>query len=321
MVASRAGRAGTAIAVSVTEAVLLLAFNRPGYLRQVIDRLREVRPPRVYLAVDGPRPHRAGEQAAVVECRDMTSTLDWGCEVHTLFQQRNLGCGLGVSTAVSWFFEHEERGIILEDDILADPSFFPFCTELLDRYAEDPRVLAISGCNFVPLQAHGERGAYRFSRIPHIWGWATWRRAWALHRLDIGDWRTRLPVRDLWRASDRSASEALYWATTFELISRGEIDTWDGQLVLTAMTGGGLTATSNVNLVENIGFGADATHTQRRPDYLRPVEPIMLPTEPVPVRADRSADAWTRAHVFGATARGMAGQGALYLRRRRRRVS
>jgi len=305
---------------TASDAVLVLAFNRPEYLGRLIERLREVQPPRVYLAVDGPRPNRPGEAEAVQECRDLSGSLDWGCEVRTLFQEHNLGCGLGVSTALGWFFEQEERGIILEDDILPDPSFFPFCTELLERYADDPSVLAISGCNFVPPQAQSIPGAYRFARVPHIWGWATWRRSLGDYRLDIADWRSRLRLGDLWRAAQHSMPGALYWATTFELIGRGEIDTWDGQLVLTAMTGGGLTATSNVNLIENIGFGVDATHTQRRPGYLRPVEPIALPTAPVPVRADDAADTWTRIHVFGATVRGMAGQGALYLRRRRRRV-
>jgi len=307
--------------MNVTEPVLLVAFNRPVLLGRVIDRLREVRPERVYLAVDGPRPDRPADAEMVKACRGLTSALDWGCEVRTLFQESNRGCGLGVRLAVSWFFEHEERGIILEDDILPDPTFFPFCAELLQRYADDPRVLAISGCNFVPPEAHGTSGAYRFSRIPHIWGWATWRRGWAQHRLDISDWRTRVPVGALWRACDRSIPSSLYWATTFELIGKGEIDTWDGQLVVSAFEHGGLTATANVNLVENIGFGSDATHTARRPDYLRPVQAMVLPTIPVPVEVDRLADRWTNVNVFGATVRGMAGQGALYLRRRLRRVS
>lgn len=307
--------------MATDEAVLVLAFNRPDHLATLIGRLRDIRPPRVYLAVDGARPGRPGEAEAVAACRDLLSAFDWPCERRTLFQESNLGCGNGVTTAISWFFEHEERGIILEDDILPDPSFFPFCTELLDRYEGDPRVFAISGCNYVPEAARDSRGAYRFSRVPHIWGWATWRRTWVKHQLDIAGWRSRLPARQLWSAVDHSPAGFAYWASTFELLARRQVDTWDGQLVLASMADGGLTATSNVNLVENLGFGADATHTVRRPDYLQPVAPIDLPTEAVPVVVDKRADAWTRTHVFRATAAGLADQGARYVRQRRGRTS
>ena len=154
--------------VRATEAVLVIAFNRPDHLGVLLDRLRAVKPPRVYVAVDGARDGRPDEAERVQACRDLVAAIDWPCQVETLFQDRNLGCGLGVSTAISWFFAHEERGIILEDDIIPDPSFFPFCSELLDRYQDDRRVFAISGCNFVPREEMGSHGAYRFSQVPHI---------------------------------------------------------------------------------------------------------------------------------------------------------
>ncbi len=302
------------------DAVLILAFNRPDHLRRLIERLREVAPSRVYLAVDGPRVDRIVEREAVMECRALAASIDWPCIVETNFQERNLGCGLGVATAITWFFSREERGIILEDDILPDPSFFPFCTELLDRYEDDARVFAISGCNYVPPEAMGGAGAYRFSRVPHIWGWATWRRSWQSHALNIKDWRTRLPMRALWRSSGRSVAGMAYWTSTFELLARNQVDTWDGQLVLAGMAADQWTATSNVNLVENLGFGSAATHTVRRPGYLREVEAIRLPTGAVPVEIDERADAWTRRYHFGATVPGFAAQGARYLRRRLRRT-
>ena len=255
----------------------------------------------------------------MAECRALAAAIDWPCQIATLFQQVNLGCGLGVSTALTWFFSHEERGIILEDDILPELSFFPFCTELLDRYQDDPRVFAISGCNYVPPEAITGPGAYRFSRVSHIWGWATWRRSWDLHRLDISDWRARLPMRVRWAATGRSLAGLAYWSSTFTLLARQQVDTWDGQLVLAAMADGGLTATSNINLVENLGFGPTATHTVRRPEYLREVESIELPTTPVEVVVDERADAWTRRFHFGATLPGFATSGARYLSGRLRR--
>lgn len=301
------------------EPVLILAFNRPEHLRALIDRLKQVRPSKVYLAVDGARPDRPAEAAAVRACQELLSAIDWPCTTSTLFQRANLGCGLGVSTAITWFFEHEERGIILEDDILPDVSFFPFCAELLDRYQDDARVFAISGCNYVPPEVISSPGAYRFSRVPHIWGWATWRRSWARHRLDIDCWRRELPPRDLWRSAGRSPAGFAYWTSTFELLGRKQVDTWDGQLVFASMVADGVTATSNVNLVENLGFGTSATHTVRKPDYLRKVESIAVPTEPVAVEVDEAADAWTRRHHFEATLVGFTKQGTRYLRRRLRR--
>lgn len=308
--------------MTATEAVLVVAFNRPDDLRRLLGRLRTVRPPRVYLAVDGARPDRPGEEAAVAACRALAEAIDWPCESHTLFRDANLGCGLGVSSAIDWFFAHEERGIILEDDILPDPTFFPFCSELLDRYEQNERVFAISGCNYVPPGHMSDpAAAYRFSRVPHIWGWATWRRSWRRYRLDIAGWRSDLPARALWRASGRCVSGFAYWTSTFELLARKQVDTWDGQLVYASMVAGGLTATSNVNLVENLGFNESATHTVVRHDYLRAVQPIALPTTPVRVEVDERADAWTRRHHFGATLPGFVAQGARYVRRRLGRTS
>ena len=308
--------------MAVNEAVLVMAFNRPDRLTTLIDRLREVQPTRVYLAVDGPRPDRAGEADRVQACRDLTAAIDWPCEVHSLFQDTNLGCGLGVTTAITWFFTQEERGIILEDDIIPDPTFFGFCTELLDRYENDERVFAVSGANLVPPSelTHPEE-PYRFTQVPHIWGWATWRRSWAQHRLDISDWRRRLPLRRLWSRSGHSLPGTVFWAGTFEALGRKQVDTWDGQLVLAAMERGQFTAISNVCLTENIGFGSDATHTVESMDDLLPVTPIALPTRPVPVRVDSRADAWTRRHHFGATFTGVSRLVVKYVQRMRKGTS
>jgi hypothetical protein len=306
--------------MATSEPVLLIAFNRPDHLVKVIDRLREVEPTAIYFAVDGARADRPAEKANVDACRALVAAFDWPCEVKTLFHDTNLGCGLGVSSAITWFFEHVERGIILEDDIVPDPSFFPFCSELLDRYADDARVQAISGCNFVPpsAQSHPEQ-AYRFSQVAHIWGWATWRRSWAGYRLDIAGWRKELPPIELWKRAGHSVPGGVYWGSTFELLARKEVDTWDGQYVFAAMVSGQLTATSNVNLIENIGFGTTATHTVEDRDELQPISPIRLPTVAVPVVLDSKADAWTRRNHFRATWRGMLDQADRYRKQRQGR--
>ena len=299
-----------------SEPILLLAFNRPVEFAQVVDRLRVVAPSTIYVAVDGPRAGHPTDAENVARTRAVVESIDWPCTVTTLFREENLGCGLGVSGAISWFLEHEERGIILEDDILPQPTFFEFCTELLDRYQDDPRVLAVSGCNFVPPEELEQQAPYRFSRVPHIWGWATWRRAWETYSWDIEGWERKLPPARLWRATGRSLAGYLHWKTLFDLMARHQIDTWDFQLVFAGMANDALTATSNINLVDNIGWGAGATHTADRPSYLRPSEPMALPVADVPVAVDERADRWSRRVVFGATFPGLVRGGFRYLKAR-----
>ncbi|MCX6432165.1 MAG: glycosyltransferase family A protein [Actinobacteria bacterium] len=305
-----------------TEPVLVMAFNRPDHLEVLLARLRQVEPTRLYVAIDGPRGSRDGEAAQVQACRDLVASVDWNCDVKTLVQETNLGCGLGVSTAISWFFANEDRGIILEDDIIPDPSFFPYCAELLERYEMDERVFAISGCNFVPPEAQSHPDLpYRFSQVPHIWGWATWRRSWDKHRLDIAGWRQELPPTKLWARAGHSLPASVYWASTFELLARKEVDTWDGQFVLASMVSHQLTATSNVNLIENIGFGETATHTVEDRKELQPILAMASPIAQVPVALDAKADAWTRKHHFRATWRGMLDQADRYRKQRKARAS
>jgi len=301
--------------------ILVVAFNRPEALESLIARLREIQPRDVYVAIDGPRSDRPEEERKVQACRDLVASIDWNCSIRTLFRDRNLGCGRGVSGAIDWFFSQVEQGIVLEDDVIPDPSFFGFCQELLDRYAGDDRVFAVTGCNFVPpsAQSHPE-DAYRFSRVAHIWGWATWRRSWDTYRLDLQGWRKELGARHLWRSSGRSVSGSLFWAMTFELMARKQVDTWDAQLVYAAMRQDKLIATCNTNLVENIGFGDDATHTLETV-AIEPVGSVTLPTQPVKVEADDKADAWTRLHHFQVTLPGIAHQAFNFATRKFRRAA
>jgi len=306
----------------VDEPILVIAFNRPDHLNQLLARLREVRPRNLFVAIDGPRRERPDDMQRVQQCRDLLDSIDWDCNVDTLIREENLGCGPGVSSAISWFFEHVEQGIILEDDIIPVPSFFEFCSTLLERYRNDERVFAISGCNFVPPEALSHPDdPYRFSQVPHIWGWATWRRSWQRHQLDIWGWQRDLPPRTLWSRSGRSVSGAVYWASTFELLARKKVDTWDGQLVLAGMVANQWTATSNMNLIENIGFGDDATHTVENREELQPIREIHFPLVELPVELDTQADTWTRKHHFQANWRGILRQAETYFMHYGRRKS
>lgn len=161
--------------------VLLIIFKRPDTTRQVLQAIRQVKPRQLFVAADGPRPDHPDEAEKCHQTRAVIEEVDWKCEVQTLFQQRNLGCGpgpvTGPVTAITWFFHNVEQGIILEDDCLPDLSFFRFCEELLDRYRYTEQIMHISGNNFLYGRKRGS-ASYYFSKYTHVWGWATWRRAW-----------------------------------------------------------------------------------------------------------------------------------------------
>lgn len=240
-------------------AVLFLIFNRPDTTKQVFEAIRQAKPPRLYVAADGPRADKSKEGEKCEQVRIIATQVDWECEVKTLFRDKNLGCRVGVSTAITWFFENEEEGIILEDDCLPSQSFFWFCEELLERYRDDMRIMAVSGDNFQKGPARNEF-SYYFSRFNHCWGWASWRRAWSYYEKDMQSWpnmRDNNYMQDI--LLDKVAVK--YWSKIFEAVYKNKIDTWDYQWTFSCWIQNGLTVLPNVNLVSNIGFDGDATHT------------------------------------------------------------
>lgn len=281
--------------------ILVLAFNRPERLRGLISRLREIQPTSLFISVDGPRPHNPSDAGLVSQVQAIATQIDWPCRVETNFRSENLGCGRAVSTGIDWFFSHVDRGIILEDDVLPTTEFFTFCEELLTRYADDERVFAISGCNFAPEDHVEQPTSYRFSSITHVWGWATWRRAWATYSYDMHDWRDRLPIKQRWKAMGANPGGFIYWTAVFDWMRFGKLDTWDYQWSLAQMASGGLTATSNVNLTDNVGFAEDATHTSHQPSFVRPSESMSFPLTHPEIRRDLTADRWVRSQIFQAS--------------------
>lgn len=286
--------------------VLLVAFNRVDTLAEVIRALAPVAPPRVYVAADGPRAGRAGERERCDAVRAMLTALPWRCEVRTRFLDANVGCALGVSGAISWFFEHEEAGVILEDDCVPDPSFLPFCAEVLARHAGDERVMSVLGTRLARADP-AQRASYSFTRFFSAWGWASWRRAWSRYRLEIGDWRAALPVRGR-PLPDLGGPSNLGWARKFDTVVRGRGSggvpgggnaagiapphTWDYQWSFAHMLHGGLAVLPRTNLVSNIGEGPDATHIGRGSVWLNlPRTAVELPlVPPERVESDAAAD-------------------------------
>lgn len=240
--------------------VLFLYFNRPKTAKTVFESIRDARPQHLFLAADGPRESVVGEDKL---CRDtraaVEALIDWPCEVHRLYREHNLGCRVAVSSAIDWFFSHVEEGIILEDDTLPDLSFFQFSEILLERYRTSPEVMHISGNNFQFGRIRG-KGAYYGSRFAHSWGWATWRRAWSKYDINMPDFPA------IWDQSVIKCNLPLeianWWKHNLALAKQGKCNTWDYQWHYCIMKHQGICLIPNLNLVENIGIGSDATHMQ-----------------------------------------------------------
>lgn len=242
--------------------VLLVVFNRPETTKLVFEAIRKAKPPRLYVAADGPRPHVPTDRDRCAETRKIVEGVDWDCEVKTLFRETNLNCGVAPSSAFTWFFENETEGIILEDDCLPSQSFFWYCQELLERYRDDTRVMHIGGNNFLNGWLKDEDYSYYFSRSGHIWGWATWRRAWQKFDFNISLYN-KLRERRQFDGYFLNFMERRYRLGKFdETVNRhGRADWWDYQWDFARYVNSGLAIVPEVNLVKNIGFGEGATHT------------------------------------------------------------
>ncbi|MCB0791119.1 MAG: nucleotide-diphospho-sugar transferase [Flavobacteriales bacterium] len=246
--------------------VLLTAFVRYDTANQVMEALRKIRPARLYFACDGPR--NAEDVPRCEKVRSLVELVDWDCDLHTRFSAVNRTSKQGMFEAISWFFEHEEAGIILEDDIVPSPSFFPFCEELLHRYASDERVWAIIGNNLMTEWPVKGDDSYYFSEHGYgaYWGWASWRRVWRKFDLDMKDW-PHLRDSGLLDGFFRSAAEKREAMVLLERTWDGRIPTaWDYQFDYGRVTNHALNIIPNVNLARNIGFGELGTHTVKSTD-------------------------------------------------------
>ena len=280
-------------------AVAFIVFNRPEVTRRVLARIRDARPPTLFVIADGPRAGKPGEVERCAEVRAIIDELtDWPCEVRRNYSEVNLGCGRRVSSGLDWVFEHVEEAIILEDDCLPDTSFFPFCEELLARYRYDERVAQIAGCSFLPAN-ESSGGSYFFSRYPHCWGWATWRRAWANYDDAMTVWRTK--AESSWVNGPERERERYAWKRAFDGVVRGTVDSWAYRWTAALWGRGGLSANSRVNLISNLGFSDEATHTRTgRWGGLPTCSAILPPCGPVEVARDERLDALVGRLVFEA---------------------
>jgi len=273
--------------------ILFIIFNRPDSTQQVFNLIRKVQPKYFYVSADGPRENNLNDIEKCRLTREIISGVDWHCELKTFFREENRGCGRGPAEAITWFFEQVEEGIILEDDCVPHPEFFNFCEILLKRYKDNPLILSISGSNFQNGNIRG-KASYYFSIHNKIWGWATWRRTWENYDYLLNNITLEEFVSILKNLFSHKA-ERNYWLKVFNFSkdTHKHNSAWDFQFMFLQWKLGGLTITSNTNLVKNIGFTDDATHTRwgsNNPHFKRKVAPIYPLVHPDSIKRDIQAD-------------------------------
>jgi len=253
----------------LTTPVLFLIFNRPDTTQKVFNAIRQAKPKQLFVAADGPRPDREGEKEKCQRARQIATSVDWDCEAKTLFRDKNLGCKIAVSSAIDWFFENVEEGIILEDDCLPEQSFFQFCEKMLVRYRNDTRIMMVSGTNYLFNKIKISE-SYFFSKYYAIWGWATWRRAWMKYDIKMNSWPEFRNNKQLtWIFNDKEIIE--YYTNMFQAVYSKRINTWDIQWVYSCIFNNGLSIVPGKNLIANIGV--TGTHTGSKPSIF-----INMPT-------------------------------------------
>ncbi len=251
--------------------VAMIIFNRYDNAHEVLQQIKKVQPPKLFIIADGPREHKVGEKELCDKARSIANEVDWKCEVITNFSDTNLGCKGRVSSGLTWLFEQVESAIILEDDCLPSVSFFYYCEELLEKYKDDERIMMISGNNhaFANEQTPGvvAGDSYYFTRHVHIWGWATWRRAWNAYDITMSKWPEFKKMKYLNSFFQKPALN-FFWENHFEIYYKKRVGAWSGIWNFAVWSQSGLSIAPSVNLTENTGVAPNATHTTGYDIYL-----------------------------------------------------
>lgn len=239
--------------------IVLIIFNRPHTTQKVFEVISKIKPPKLFLIADGPRTERPDDPEKCQIARRIVDSVDWDCQIFKNYSDVNLGCRDRVSSGLDWVFSHVNEAIILEDDCVPNLSFFRFCEELLDYYGNDERIMMISGNNN-QFGHHTTNDSYYFSRYTHIWGWATWKRAWNLYDLEMSSWP--MVQQSSWLKAILDNQKSInYWSEVFKKTYEENENNWGYRWTFSCWLQHGLTIIPSVNLVSNIGFAEDATHT------------------------------------------------------------
>jgi len=278
--------------------ISFIIFNRPDTTQKVFNEIKKVKPKQLFIIADGARNDE--EWKACNKTREIINQVDWNCEVHKNYSNKNLGCKMRVSSGLNWFFENVEQGIILEDDCLPDQSFFQYCEELLLKHKDNNKIMCITGDNF---QNGTKRGndSYYFSIHNHCWGWATWKKAW--QHFDIGmksfhEFEEKNKIKKI--LNQRTTQKR--WLKIFQNACEDKINSWAYVWTYACWNQKGLTCIPNINLISNIGFDDRGTHTTNQNNKLANIstkEMVFPLSHPKSIEVNRKADKYDNKYRFG----------------------
>ncbi len=282
-----------------TTPILVILFNRPDFATKLFQVISELKPPKLYVISDGPR--TALEAEAVQKSRDIFNVINWVCEVKKNYSDENLGLRNRISGGISWAFENEERLIILEDDCIPHPDFFPFCDELLTKYKDDTRIMTINGCNLNPDLTRNNSETYFFSKYASSWGWATWKRAWNLYDSEMEGFDNKDVLRNFAYNLPYRYRAASYWYLKLEKVKNAQINSWAYRWMFTLWINNGLAVVPKTNLIQNIGYDMRSTNTKGNLHYIN-IHTSALKTNklksPQFVIANSTYDKWMEDTIF-----------------------
>ena len=279
--------------------VLLITYKRLDTTQKVLERIAEVKPSQLYISSNAPNPAKPEEVEKVQAVRSMIeSRIDWPCDLKKLYRIDHVGPGVSISSAINWFFENVEEGIIFEDDTVPDVSFFSFCKAMLNKYRDENKIKIIGGINFQDGLIRGD-ASYYFTRLCHIWGWATWRRVWKEYDFELKS----VSREDIAKAVNKYFGERRFvkeWEHIYDNLKSKAYDTWDYQLALIIWKNDGINIIPQKNLITNIGYGQDAAHTTGKPDPFSnmPAEDLGEIHYATEIKVDKEADLYSLNKIF-----------------------
>lgn len=287
----------------LTTPVVFCVFSRLDTTKKVFEQIRKAKPEKLYIVADSARDNKPGEKEKVETVRKyIEDNIDWPCEIKKNYAPKNMGCGRRISSGLTWVFEQEEQAIILEDDCVPDITFFRYCQEMLEYYKDNENIMMISGNN--PMSTcHPVDEPYLFSKVPFIWGWATWKRAWKYYDYDITSWPEKRKD-SVWK---EVFPKKAYWVYTaeFDELYEHRFDTWDYQLMYAGIINNKVNLVPAESHVFNIGFQEESTHTKNAPTWMKQdVQPVEFPlkhVEKVSWNKEFDRDYFVRANKHGLT--------------------
>jgi hypothetical protein len=294
--------------------VVLVIFNRPDLTERVFRVIAKAKPRQLFILADGPR--SPDEAALCDETRSVARNVDWDCEVREDVSDVNLGCRQRCAAGFEWVFSQVETAIFLDDDCVPDPSFFPFCEAMLEKYSGDPQVMMVTGSNYLGSWK-ADRQSYHFSYFGSPWGWASWRRAWKFYDVTMSAWgeeASKKKIRDVLADDECFTLQARRFDYLFA--NPGDRHSWDLPWSFARLRNAGLTVVPSVNLITNLGCLGGNSLPPTHPIANLPTAPLRFPirTQDV-VAVDRLYDKRHIERIYGYRDDGSGGESGPRYRR------